>query len=206
MSELDIVKQQMKNKKKKVVPEKNTKANKYINFLITRILLSLIVFFASIIFINSSSSNETLFKDKVLTQNISFTKITNLYNKYLGNVIPKITNVEDNTVFNETLSYEKIENYKDGYSLSVSDNYLVPIITSGIVVFIGEKEDFGNTVIIQGNDEVDYWYGNVQNLSVSLYDYVTKGTFLGTAASNKLYLEFLKNGEALDYDEVIEES
>lgn len=176
---------------------------KYITRLISRILISIIVFFGLIIFSNSTEVGEKFIKDKVLQENISFTKIKNLYNKYLGNIVP-FENIikDDTTVFNEKITYEEINNYKDGYELKVKKNYLVPIINSGIVVFIGEKEGYGNTIIVQGIDEVDYWYGNVDNTTVSLYDYVNKGTYLGTSVGEKLYLSFKKGNEYLDYDEV----
>ena len=206
MDEYSAVKMRLKNKKRlKVNSGSFQKPNKYINNLITRILISVIVFFGFIIATNGSSKISKFVSDDVLKKNISFSKITNLYNKYFGNVLPfKDITDEANTVFNETLTYESIKNYKDGYQLEVKENYLVPVITSGIVVFIGEKEELGNTVIVQGIDEVDYWYSNIDNLSVSLYDYVSEGAFLGSAKGTNLYLTFLKNGEYLGYDEVLE--
>ena len=75
---------------------------------------------------------------------------------------------------------------------------MVPSLESGIVVFVGEKEKYGNIVIIQSKDKVDYWYGNMDNLNIKLYDYVEKGNLLGVA-DNYLYLLFQKNGEYLDY-------
>lgn len=205
MDEYKAVKMRLKNKKKfKVNNENFQKPNNYINNLITRILISVILFFGFIIATNSSNKISEFVSNDVLKKNISFSKITNLYNKYFGSVLPfKDITEEANTVFNETLTYESIKNYKDGYQLEVKENYLVPVITSGIVVFIGEKEELGNTVIVQGIDEVDYWYSNIDNLSVSLYDYVSEGTFLGSAKGTNLYLTFLKNGEYLGYDEVL---
>jgi len=40
------------------------------------------------------------------------------------------------------LSYSKESVYKDGVKLTVSDNYLVPALESGIVIFIGNKEGY----------------------------------------------------------------
>ena len=51
-------------------------------------------------------------------------------------------------VFNEQLTYNNKESYLDGVKLKLENN-LVPINESGIVVFIGEKEGYGNTIIIQ---------------------------------------------------------
>lgn len=204
---LEEEKRRIKRKKKLYgVKEKiNTDNTKnYVNKLIVRCLLMIIIFFGLIIGINTNKRIEEFVKDEIFGSNMSFTKIGNVYNKYFGSVIPfeKLIKNEE-PVFKENLSYESIDKYKDGFVLTVSDNYLVPIINSGVVVFIGEKDELGSTVIIQGSDEIDYWYSNITDVSVSLYDYVSKGIFLGTTKDNKLYLTFKKGSEYLDYDEVI---
>ena len=43
-------------------------------------------------------------------------------------------------MFNEKLKYKEESLYKDGVKLTVNTNYLVPVMKSGIVVFMGEKE------------------------------------------------------------------
>lgn len=180
-------------------------SRKYVDFLITRVLVSVIIFFVAIILTNTTEFGSKFIKEKVLKEHMSFSNIANVYNKYFGNIVPFEDLVKDDqTVFQEELTYESIENYKDGFELTVKKNYLVPVINSGIVVFIGEKEGLGNTVIIQGVDEIDYWYSNVGNLSCSLYDYVSKGTYLGTAIDTKMYLTFKKGSEYLGFDEIIE--
>ncbi len=206
MDSIEAAKRRMKNRRRTgIQKEGDNNASHYVNSLISRVLLSVIVFFGAIIFMNSTKVGNEFIKETVLKENISFTKIANIYNKYFGDIVPfeKVMK-DDKTVFNEKIQYESITNYKDGYELTVNKNYLVPIINSGVVVFVGEKEGFGNTVIIQGIDEVDYWYGNVGNLSVGLYDYVSKGGYLGTAQGEKMYLQFRKGNEYLEYNGFIE--
>lgn len=206
MDSIEVAKRRMRNRRRGIVQKnEEDRPKNYVNSLISRILLSVIVFFGAIIFMNSTKVGNEFIKEKVLKDNISFTKIANIYNKYFGDIVPfdKVIK-DDTTVFNEKIQYDNITNYKDGYELQVKKNYLVPIINSGVVVFVGEKEGYGNTVIIQGIDEVDYWYGNVGNLSVSLYDYVSKGGYLGTAEGEKMYLLFRKDSEYLEYNDFIE--
>ena len=180
------------------------KQKHYVNNLITRLLVSIIVFFGVIIAANFNAHVNKFVDENVLKDNMSFSKISALYNKYFGNIVPlqNLSN-DDKTVFNEKLIYEEIKNYQDGYELLVSKNYLVPVINSGIIVFIGEKEGLGDTVIIQGIDGIDYWYSNVSNLSANLYDYVSKGDYLGNVKDDKLLLTFKKENEFLEYDEVV---
>lgn len=207
MNDIEEHKERMKKRRNALLGNKNKDegSRKYVDFLIARVLISVVIFFIAIILINTTKFGNSFIKETVLKDNISFAAIANIYNKYLGNIIPfEDILKDDHTVFDEKLTYEKIANYKDGYELEVKKNYLVPIVTSGIVVFIGEKEGYGNTVIVQGIDEVDYWYSNVTNISCSLYDYVSKGNYLGTADGDKLYMTFKKGSDFLEYDEVIE--
>lgn len=192
------------NLKEDDIKNANSKQRKYVNNLIARLLIGLIIFFGVIIATNTSKPVNNFIEETVLKDNMSFSKITELYNKYFGSIVPlQSIGSDDKTVFNEKLSYEEIKNYQSGYELTVKENYLVPVINSGIIVFIGEKEELGNTVIIQGIDGVDYWYSNVENLSSSLYDYIGKGEYLGTTKNDKLYLTFKKENDYLEYDEVV---
>ena len=134
---------------------------------------------------------------KVFKDNISFAYLNNLYNKYFGSVLPSYSSEETETVFNEKLTYQSYNSYYDGYKLIVNDKYLVPIIESGIVVFIGDIDNYGYTIIIEGIDGVDIWYANIENTSLKLYDYVKKGNYLGETKNNNLYLVFEKNQELL---------
>ena len=200
MDELEEIKRRLRNKKG--MRTHNNKSN-YINFLITRVLLAIIMFFGVLILSNYNKNIKMFVSNDVLKNNMSFTKIAGIYNKYFGNIIPiKEVGDESKTVFNEKINYSDIQNYVDGYSLEVTNNYLVPIINSGVVVFIGEKEDYGKTAIIQGIDEVEYWYGNMENINVGMYDYVSKGSLLGSTKGSTLYLVFQKNNEYLEYEEV----
>ena len=142
--------------------------------------------------------------DFVYEDQFSFSYVNNLYKKYFGDILP-FENIapEDEKVFNEKLEYDNASLYKDGVALEVNNNYLVPIIESGIVVFIGEKENYGNTVIVQQIDGIDVWYGNVNISDIKIYDYVQKGTLLGEVLDNNLYLVFQKEGKYLDYKDYI---
>ena len=67
-------------------------------------------------------------------------------------------------------------------------------------MYLGDKDNLGNTCIIQGVDGVDIWYSNIDTSNLTLYDYVNKGDMLGTTLSDKLYLTLEKNNEFIDYE------
>ena len=194
----------MDNQVSKFLAKKNIKSNKkYFIKFINKILICFVLVIISLILIKSNSKFKDFLNKNVYKDNISFAYINNLYNKYFGDLIPSIKVEEVTQVFNETLAYKNYNKYLDGYKLEVDNSYLVPIIESGLVVFNGKMDNYGNVVIIEGIDGVDIWYGNIDNINVKLYDYVKKGEFLGETKDNILYLVFEKNKEYLKFEDYI---
>lgn len=201
MDNEQIIKSLRHNKNKKV--SSNILKSKYISFLFTRTLLAIIVILVSAIYVNMNDKNLKNYKEKLFEKSLSFNKISKSYNKVFGDVLPlEIEKGTTKTVFNDGLSYSKIDKYENGFKLDMTSN-AVTSLYDGIVVFIGNKDNYKNTVIVQGSDGVDIWYGNVSNVSVTLYDYITKDTIIGEAADNTLYLVFNKENEYLGYEEYL---
>lgn len=188
-----------KNKKKSFNKVKISISKKNINKLITKFMIAIIFFLISIIFTNYSDKNLLLYKEYVFTESLPFTKIKGWYEDLFGEVLPTQDNSQ--TVFNGNLVYKDISEYYDGEKLLVSKNTLVNNITSGVVVFSGEKDNYGNTVIIQGIDGVDIWYGNLENVSVSLYDYIESNTVIGETKDEYLYLVIKKDNDFIKYED-----
>lgn len=182
----------------------NKKNYKFLYKVITKILICLIIFVTLLIVVKVRPELKDKIYDFVYEDQFSFSYVNNLYKKYFGDILPFENIVpNDEKVFSEKLEYDEASLYKDGVALEVNKNYLVPIMESGIVVFIGEKENYGNTVIIQQIDGMDVWYGNVNISDIKIYDYVQKGTLLGEVVDNKLYLVFQKEGKYLNYKDYI---
>ena len=167
-----------------------------------KILITIIISLLILIGIKSSTSFKTKFYKRVYENSFSFAKVNTLYNTYFGNILPKDKIDIVRPVFNETLVYDHKEDYLDGVKLTIDSNYLVPAIASGVVVYIGKKEEYGNVLIINSSDGTDIWYGNMDNIDLKLYDYVDKGKYIGKA-SNSLYLVFKNNGKVISYDKYI---
>jgi stage IV sporulation protein FA len=193
---------------KSKIKKKNKKTNKNRSSLygfISKLLITIILTLITLILLKSNNKLKTFFYNKVYDNNISFATINKWYENHFGSSIPFKELVEKDTkaVFNNKLEYSKKEKYLDGVKLSVDKNYLVPILESGMVVYIGKKEGYGNTVIVQQVNGVDVWYGNINNPNVKLYDYVEKGKLLGDVKNNNLYLVFKKDGKVLSYEKNI---
>lgn len=168
---------------------------------VSRVFLSIILFLIGLIVSRNNATVKNFINEKVYTTNIKFAELKKKYNQYFGKYFG--TKEKDTPVFTEKLSYSDANIYKDGVKLSVSSNYLIPSLESGIVIFIGNKEGYGDTLIIEQIDGVDVWYCDILVKDLKMYDYVEKGALIGTTKSDKLYLLFQKDGKYLDYKNYI---
>ena len=183
----------------KKISKFNPKVQKYLSNLLSKFLLSIIFLMVSIILIKSNSNIKTFYQEDILTKQINFTKFNDFYTKYFGNILPDYTvpSVPTQMASNTEFDYNNGTPYLNGTKL---ENYPVPIITSGIIVFLGEKDSLGPTCIVQGIDGIDIWYSHIDTSSLNLYDYVTEGKILAPTESNYFYLTIDSNGNYLTYD------
>lgn len=206
MNDMDLIRAQMKKKRKQPQkPEKPTYSWNY-RKTIAKFLVTALLTICALIVLKGNVQAKTWFYKQVYDTNFSFMTVNNWYEKTFGSPLPfqdlwkdKITT----PVFSEKLNYTKKEKSQDGVKLEVSKNYLVPNLESGLVVFLGEKEGYGNTVIIQQVNGVDVWYSNMKNSNVKLYDYVEKGSLIGEVEGTSLTLVFKKEGNVLNYEDYL---
>lgn len=202
MSEIDAVKNRIKNKQNPK-PNRDKKPNNIVNSLIIKFLIVVIIFFVATFFVNKNPKIKNMIYQKVYNSNFSFSTIKKLYNEHIGNILPFQNVVNEKKVFSEKLEYKSLSKYNKGVKLDVSDNYLIPAIKGGIVIFSGTKEGLGKTIIVQQSNKIDVWYSNLSNTNVKLYDYIEDNQTIGEAKNNTLYLSFQKDGVDIDYKEVI---
>lgn len=189
-----------KKKKNNYNNTSNIKNNIFKIELIKTLIVTIITL-VILIMAKSSSYLEKNIERIIFKKNFDFSSYMNKYSKYFSEFIPfeKVFNTE--LVFNEELKYSSINKYLDGAVLSVSSNYLVPSMGSGLVVYIGEKENYGNVVIVQQVNGIDTWYGNLNNVAVKLYDYIEEGSLIGEVKDKNLYIVLEKEGKYLNYEE-----
>lgn len=184
--------------------EKKSFTSKFIYSILVKTLIVVVLFLASLIYIKQSNKNKNNFKNVVYNNSLSFAKIYNVYKKYLGDVIPFKNIFKDNTklVSSEKLTYKSITKKDNGYLLSISNNYTVSSITSGIVIENKKDSNYINMITVQDKNGLNITYGILTDINIKLYDYIEKGEIIG-AASDKLYLSFKKDNKYLSYEEVL---
>lgn len=179
--------------------------NRYLANLITRVLL-IVIFLLFVLILNKYNKNLTLkFKNELFNKSLNFASINKVSQKVLGKDVFYYENNTDSiqVISNEFSSSNSIK-YLDATKITVSDNLPIGSISSGVVVFMGEKENYGNTVIIQGLDGYSIWYANIKDLNVKMYDYIEKQNLIGAANGDFVYLLIEKNNKFYSYDEYVQ--
>lgn len=173
----------------------------YVNKFLVVVLLTVI----TLIVLKGNKNFKTGFYKHVYEDHFSFATVNKLYKKYFGSQIPfgDFFNKDTEMVFNDKLAYSAKEKFKDGVNLSVSKNYLVPALEDGMVVFVGKKDDYGDTIIIQQTNGIDVWYSNINLGNIKEYDYIEKGSMIGEVKDTTLTLLFKKDGNILNYEDYI---
>lgn len=173
--------------------------------LLTRLMITIVITLGVLISIKASNNFKTSFYKYVFNTNISFATIDKYYQSLFGSPIPfkDWFKLKTEPVFNEKLTYSDSSKYKDGVKLMVESGYLVPSQNKGLIIFVGQKDGYGKTIIVQQSNGVEVWYGNLNTISVSLYDYVDSGKVIGDVLDNTLYLVYQKDGEVLNYEDFI---
>ena len=172
-------------------------------FLIKTLIVA-VIFLISLIFVKKSDKNKEIIKKTVYKNSISFAKIYGIYKDYLGDVVP-FKNIFKNNVklaSSDKISYEKIEKEGNGYTLTVSDDYALQSLKSGIVIETKKDDKYNNIIKIQDKNGLNITYGYLNDLNVKLYDYVEKGEIRGRC-SKKVYLIFEKKDKYLSYEKYL---
>lgn len=193
------VKKRIKDKK---IKQDDISNNKFKIFALKFFIVIILFSFGTILVKNDVNIKNTIYNN-IYNKHFSFAFFKNTYNKYIGNIIPFQNIFKDKKVFNEKLEYKSLSKYNKGIKLKLNKNYIIPVIKDGIVIFSGNKEGLGKTIIIQGSDGIDIWYANLSNTKLKLYDYAEQNTLVGEAKNDELYMIFQKDGVEIDYKEVL---
>ena len=151
-------------------------------------LLTIVIFILIVMIVsNVSPKFRNYVNDHILNSTIDFSFV----NKFTNKVTDLFKGKENVPVVKTDDEYEK---YMEGVKYVHSGDVLLK--SSGIVTFIGEKEGYGNTIIVQQSNGYYAWYGNVKE-TVKIYDYVEKNSVIGTC-ENEYYYVLLKDDKPVN--------
>ena len=167
--------------------------------VINKVLLVALFTIITMIVLKSNPDFKEKFYKNIYEKSINFTYFNSLYKKYFDTPVPSVKKTQ--AVFNEKLDYKSSRKYRDGVELDVGDNYTVPAINNGMVIYKGDMDGYGSVVVIEQVDGVEVMYGNI-NSNLKMYDYIDKGDIVGES-NNKLYLVFKRGDNILNYEDYI---
>ncbi|MGE6375567.1 peptidoglycan DD-metalloendopeptidase family protein [Peribacillus muralis] len=158
-----------------------------------------------------------------VTENMSkefqFASISNWYESAFGKPIAFLPKEADKETVDSKEGYaqpasakitQTFETNGEGLILETSKGSKVEAINEGVVIFAGEKEGIGKTVVIQHANKSESWYGQLKEIDVKLYEIVKKGNEVGQVtvsedgSKGRFYLAIKENDAFVNPKKVIE--
>ena len=172
--------------------------------IINKVFFVIIIFLCFSIYFKIYPEHKEAFRNRA-RNSFNFATTHSFVNRFVD-LIP-LRNLATNNytlpVFGENLHFSDKISYNDGVKLTVDENYLVPALQSGIVVFLGNRDGHENIVVVQQVNGIDVWYIGMTNINTRIYDFVERGSFLGNTIDDTLHLIFKRDGRIVDYEEHI---
>ena len=165
--------------------------------LIIRIFISIIIFF--FILYSEDKHYFNYISNNLFYSNIDFSYIKSKTNYLRG----KLINKDIKYVNSNKFIYKNVERINNSYKFLCDEYYVINNFKSGVVIYIGEKEELGSTVIVNSDNGINYWYSNIENISVNLYDYIDSGKIIGSVKDSNFILTLTKDGKYLNYEKYI---
>lgn len=170
---------------------------KSVNSFLIRTLLAIIMFFSIAYFLKDDQIYLKTYP-YLFASDIDFSYIKSKTNILLGNVFGS-----DKAQFVSSikLNYKGIIKEGNHHKIITDHNYVINNLYKGVVIFIGNKEKLGKTVIVASENGINYWYSHIENISVNLYDQIPEETIIGSTVDDYFYLTLEEGGNFLNYDE-----
>lgn len=194
------------------------------DLFLLKVLLSALLFISIAVMFKYPSEKLQVARDFVASsfeKEIQFAAVTDWYEETFGKPIAFLpSDKKKNNANVETVSAEYlvpvngkiVQTFKDngeGVVLESEMNLKTGAIQDGVVIFAGTKENIGNTVVVQHRDGSESWYGELEEISVEIYDSVSKGEKLGMVSSThdsskgRMFFAIKKNDAFIDPNQVI---
>lgn len=156
---------------------------------------------------------------EVMERDYNFQGVAEWYEAHLGGIpaiIPTFSNKNDPhkessprpSVWLSPVQGQVVEHFKEDrpyMTFNGSDDGQVTASTDGLISFVGEKEGWGNCVIVQHAGDTETWYGPVSSVQVELSDWVNAQDPLGeiTHIEGKVQFGVKRGGKFVDPLDVI---
>jgi stage IV sporulation protein FA len=163
--------------------------------LLIRLLISAIIVLCLAIVLKSSSPMSGKVHSvvqKLFSQEFQFASATKWYEKHFGSPLTLFqknkTDIARNSEQNLAVpaSGKVLQNFKidgKGVIIQTSQNQKVEAMKEGVVLFVGNKDSLGKTIIIQHADGSESWYGKLKEAKVNASDRVESKQVIGKVST-----------------------
>lgn len=187
--------------KKKRREKKDSSFKKIFFSMINRVLLCVLLFLVALILTKNKVYKEQIYK-YVYSYQFPFMELEQIYEKYFGKLLPDVNHEKkggETMVSSSVMTYEELEEIPDGVRLKVGKGNVVSAVESGLVLFVGEKDGYGTTLVLEQVDGNEAWYVGVDVHDIELYDYIEKESIVGSSKDEYISMYFKRKGESIDY-------
>lgn len=180
--------------------EHSSSQNRQTLKLIIKIICSLVLVTAVYMIMRSESpqiADQQHFIQEVMSRDFNVMGVMAWYEKNLGTepaFLPKIIKREEEQELEPNLDYvvpvsgglviSSFGQDQQGIMIKTADRSMpIEVVKEGWVVFVGEKEGLGQTIVIDHRNGEESWYGNLQDIQILLYDWVDQGEKIGYSSA-----------------------
>lgn len=159
------------------------------------------------------------FVKQTMTSEFQFAAVSAWYEERFGEplaILPKLpTDNPEATVtqdYSTPASGRVVKEFSEqtkGVLIETTVGANVEAMKGGQVIFVGQKEGIGNTVIIQHEDKTTSWYGGLSDMTVSPYERIESGRSVGFVSDKEqgdggtFYFAIEQGGSFIDPIQVI---
>ncbi|MCA0992554.1 M23 family metallopeptidase [Pseudalkalibacillus hwajinpoensis] len=154
----------------------------------------------------------------MMAEEFQFASVKDWYEGNFGNPValfptsPETNSDAEAPVYALPASGKVLENFETtgkGIMVETVLSSGVEAIDAGVVTYAGDKEGIGQTVVLQHTDGSESWYGMLDSIDVSLYDFVQTKDQLGSVSNSEdgktgtFYFAIKKNEAFIDPLQVV---
>lgn len=154
----------------------------------------------------------------LMVQDFQFATVKEWYEGKFGNPValfptaPESETAGEKPVYALPASGKVLENFETtgkGIMVETVLSSEVEAINAGVVTYAGNKDGTGQTVVVQHTDGSESWYGMLDSIDVSLYDFVQTKDKLGSVTNSEdgetgtFYFAIKKNEAFIDPLQVV---
>lgn len=139
---------------------------------------------------------------RIMSQQFPFLTFKQTYESVFGSAVPFLLHDDGNytdviQVAEESsfLTGAIVERTTQGWWVQVANQTAVKNPDNGFVLFCGNQDPYGKTIIIQLENNREMWIGHIEKCDVPMYSFIQKGEHIGKSKDNLLFIALKHEGQ-----------